>query len=104
MKTYYVYIMTNKENGTIYVGVTNNLARRTYEHKNKITKGFTSKYSLDKLVYFEETSDVESAIAREKQIKAWRRHWKLELVNKSNPDWEDLSEELDLLDSESSSE
>jgi putative endonuclease len=96
--------MTNQENGTIYVGVTNSLARRVYEHKKKLVKGFTSKYDLDKLVYFEETSDVESAIAREKQIKAWRRHWKLELVNKSNPNWEDLSDEPELLDSESSSE
>ena len=104
MKTYYVYIITNQENGTIYAGVTNNLARRFYEHKNKLLPGFTNKYGLNKLVYFEETSSVESAINREKRLKSWRRYWKLVLINKLNPNWEDISDKLNLLDSESSSE
>jgi putative endonuclease len=77
----------------MYVGVTNNLERRMYEHKNKLINGFTKKYNINKLVYFEETSDVNSAITREKEIKKWRREKKDNLVLSSNPEWNDLSEE-----------
>ncbi len=90
MKSYYVYILASDRNGTLYVGVTGNLTKRIWEHKNKLADGFTKKYGVDQLVYFEETSDVESAIAREKQLKNWQRKWKLELIEKDNPQWEDL--------------
>jgi len=90
-KTYYVYLLTNWNDEVMYVGVTNDLARRGYEHKTRLMKGFTEKYNLSKLVYFEETSDVTAAIVREKEIKKWRREKKNALVNKSNPDWRDLS-------------
>jgi len=91
MKNYYVYILTNKNNKVLYVGMTNNLRRRMYEHKNKLLKGFTSKYNLNKLVFFEETTDVSIAIAREKQLKGWLRNKKIELIQKKNPLWNDLS-------------
>ena len=87
---YYIYILTNRS-GTLYVGVTNDLERRIYEHKNKLLPGFTSKYNVTRLAHFEETSDVESAIAREKQIKGWRREKKVALIESSNPQWRDLS-------------
>ncbi len=90
-RTYYVYLLTNWNNKVMYVGVTNNLKRRIYEHKNKLIKGFTEKYNLNKLVFFEETQDVTSAIAREKEIKKWRREKKNQLVNRMNPNWKDLS-------------
>lgn len=83
--------MTNWNNNVIYVGVTSDLERRVYEHKNKLIKGFTEKYNINKLVYFEETEDVNSAIAREKEIKKWRREKKNRLVEKLNIRWEDLS-------------
>ena len=86
--------MASKRNGTLYIGVTNNLIRRVYEHKNNLIKGFTSKYGVHRLVYFESTSEVESAILREKQLKKWKREWKLELIEKINPEWKDLYEEL----------
>ena len=89
--SYYVYFLTNWNNRVLYVGVTNDLARRVYEHKNKLVKGFTEKYNLNKLVYFEETADVVSAIAREKEIKKWRREKKDALVIGVNPEWKDLS-------------
>ena len=89
---YFVYILSNKYNTVIYTGVTNNLERRLYEHKNKINRGFTSKYNIDKLVYFENTGDVESAIQREKQIKGMSRRKKNLLINSVNPQWNDLSE------------
>jgi len=92
MKQSYVYIMTNKSK-TLYVGVTNNLQRRVYEHQNKIIQGFTSKYNITKVVYFEVFNDIESAITREKQIKGWLRKKKIELIESMNPDWNDLSEE-----------
>ena len=92
-KIYYVYIMTNKNNNVLYTGVTNDLERRVYEHKNNMIKGFTYKYNINKLVYFEETSDVESAIVREKQIKSGSRKNKIELVNSINDKWNDLSED-----------
>ena len=91
MKRYFVYVLTNKSNKVLYIGVTNNLNRRIYEHKNKLVKGFTEKYNLNKLIYFEETIDVHSAISREKQLKNWHREWKINLINDSNPSWSDLS-------------
>ena len=92
MKQFYVYIMTNKSK-TLYVGVTNNLQRRVYEHKNKMIQGFTSKYNITKVVYFEFFYDIESAIKREKQIKGWLRKKKIDLIESMNPEWNDLSEE-----------
>ena len=91
-KSYYVYIVTNKRNGTLYTGITNNLKRRVYEHKNKLVEGFTKKYGLVILVHFEVTNDVYSAISREKQIKGWIRKKKLALIEETNPYWKDLSE------------
>lgn len=85
--------MTNKSK-TLYTGVTNDLQRRVYEHKNKIIKGFTSKYNIIKLVYYERTESIESAIAREKQIKGWVRRKKIDLIESMNPEWNDLSELL----------
>ena len=93
MKNYYIYILTNKNNTTLYTGVTNNLERRLQEHKTKIIKGFTSKYNLDKLVYYENCNNVEEAIAREKQIKGYRREKKNELIKIINENWIDLSED-----------
>ena len=89
-KNYYVYLLTNWNNKVIYVGVTNDLNRRIYEHKNKLISGFTKKYNLNKLVYFEETCDINAAINREKEIKKWRREKKDILVNQINPNWQDL--------------
>ena len=89
--TYYVYLLTNWNNKVLYTGVTNNLQRRLYEHKSKLIKGFTEKYNLNKLVYFEETNDIKAAIEREKQLKGWRREKKNGLVNSTNPMWKDLS-------------
>ena len=90
---YYVYIMTNKYNSVVYTGVTNNLERRVYQHKNKLLEGFTKKYNADRLVYFEMTEDVKSAIEREKQIKGWTREKKNSLIEAVNPIWADLSNE-----------
>ncbi len=91
-KRFYVYLLANWNNKVMYVGVTNDLQRRLYEHKNKLVKGFTEKYKVDKLVYFEETGDVTSALAREKEIKKWRREKKNNLVLSLNPEWKDLSQ------------
>ena len=91
-KRYYVYLLTNWNNKVTYVGVTNDLQRRVFEHKNKLVKGFTEKYKVDKLVYFEETNDVNSALSREKEIKKWRREKKNDLVRRVNPNWNDLSD------------
>lgn len=93
---YYVYLLTNKSNTVLYTGVTNNLERRLYEHKNNLADGFTKKYNVHKLVYFEFTPDVRSAIEREKQIKGWTRARKNALVEKENPDWADLSLKLEI--------
>ena len=93
MNNYYVYIITNIVNRVLYIGVTNDLQRRLYEHKNGLIDGFTKKYNVHKLVYFEETSDVMSAIAREKQLKGWTREKKKELIQKTNPEWKDLTTE-----------
>ena len=88
----YVYFMSNNYNNVLYIGVTNNLTRRVAEHKAKINKGFTYKYNCDKLVYFEKFDLIVEAIAREKQLKNWKREWKNELVVKQNVSWEDLSD------------
>ncbi len=90
MKSYYVYILANKRNGTLYVGVTNDLLKRIEQHKNGVVEGFTKKYGIKNLVFFEETTDVNSAISREKQIKKWRRDWKIKLIEEKNPKWKDL--------------
>jgi putative endonuclease len=95
-KQYFVYILTNWNNKVIYTGVTNDLKRRMNEHKNRQIDGFTKKYNLHKLVYFEESSDIRSAIGREKEIKKWRREKKNELVESFNPLWKDLGEDFDL--------
>ena len=87
---YYVYILTNESKTTIYVGVTNDLERRVYEHKNKLIKGFTSKYKVDKLIYYEQTTDIYAAISREKQIKSWNRERKEKLINNKNPEWKEI--------------
>ncbi len=90
----YVYITTNKPKGVLYIGVTNNLARRAHEHKNYSVKGFSSKYNATKLVYVEEHFAPQEAIEREKQLKKWRRVWKIELIESINPDWNDLYETI----------
>jgi len=91
----YIYIMTNKKYGTLYIGVTSNLIKRVYEHKNSFIDSFTSKYNLKKLVYYEVFDDINEAIKREKQLKKWKRVWKIELIDKFNPTWKDLY--LDLI-------
>ena len=94
--TYYIYILTSHNNKVMYIGMTNNLERRIYEHKHKLIDGFTKQYNVEKLVYFEVINDVNAAIHREKEIKKWRREKKNNLVVKQNPDWSDLSDEWDL--------
>ncbi len=93
-KNYYIYILANKKNGTIYTGVTNNLEQRTHQHKNNLNKGFTNKYKVKKSVYYEICEDIVRAIDREKQIKSWKRKWKLDLIEKDNPHWNDLHEDF----------
>jgi putative endonuclease len=91
MKTYFVYILGSQKNGTLYIGVTSDLPRRIYEHQNKITKGFTSKYNVVYLVHVEQFDDICNAIAREKLLKQWNRQWKIDLIESKNPMWDDLS-------------
>ena len=91
MKNYYVYIMSSKT-GTLYVGVTNDIKKRVYQHKNHLIPGFTNKYNIDRLLYVETVSDPISAISREKQIKKWRREKKIAIIDSMNPDWKDLSD------------
>lgn len=93
-KSFYVYCMTNPHHTVIYTGVTNDLRRRVEEHKGKLVPGFTARYNVVKLVYFEELTDAYSAITREKQIKAGSRQKKIDLINSINPDWKDLAEQL----------
>ena len=93
-KLYFVYILASKRNGTLYIGMTNNLLKRVDQHKQNMVEGFTKKYSVHQLVYFEQYRDVYAAIGREKQLKKWNRQWKLELIEKENPQWRDLFEEL----------
>ena len=88
---FYTYILTNKNHTVLYIGVTNDLKRRLKQHKQKSNKGFTGKYNVEKLVYFESSPYVENAIKREKQLKKWNRTWKENLINEMNPDWNDLS-------------
>jgi len=93
-REYYVYILTNKSNQVLYIGVTNNLQRRIYEHQRGLVKGFSKRYNLKKLVYYEVTPSIKEAIAREKQLKNWHRQWKINLITQSNPCWKDLSVEF----------
>ena len=90
MKSYFVYILASQRNGTLYIGVTNDLVKRVYQHKNDLANGFTKKYNIHSLVYFKQYNDIESAIIREKQLKKWNRRWKLELIERENPKWKDL--------------
>jgi putative endonuclease len=93
-KIYCVYIMASKKNGTLYIGITSNPQKRIYEHKNDLTEGFTKKYQVHLLVYFEIFNDPYTAISREKQLKKWNRKWKLNLIEKENPLWKDLYDRL----------
>ena len=90
----YVYIIASKRNGTIYIGVTNNLIKRVYEHKNNLVGGFTKKYQVHNLVYYEVYERIIDTIAREKQLKKWKRRWKINLIEKNNPEWKDLYEKI----------
>lgn len=94
MEQSYVYILASQKNGTLYTGVTSDLIRRIWEHKNNIVKGFSQRYDVHCLVYYEIHTDIEQAILREKQIKSWKRKWKLELIEKENPNWDDLYEKI----------
>ena len=94
MKMFYVYILCNKRNGTLYTGVTSNIVKRVYEHKHNLVEGFTKKYNVHRLVWYEQLESVNSAISREKQLKRWKRAWKLELIEKYNPKWNDLYESI----------
>ena len=94
MNQYYLYILASIKNGTLYVGVTNNLLKRVFEHKNDSVDGFSKKYKVHKLVYYEEINNVKVAIQREKQIKKWKRQWKINLIEKNNPEWKDLYYDL----------
>lgn len=94
MKDYYVYILTSRKNTVLYTGITNDLVKRVYEHKQNLIPGFTKKYNVHKLVYYEQYNDVYKAITREKRIKEWKRQWKIELIEKSNPNWKDLYNDL----------
>lgn len=89
-KEFYVYILASKKNGTIYIGMSSNLIQRIYQHKNKLADGFTGKYNVDKLVYYEKHDSAESAIKKEKRLKEWQRKWKIDLIESFNPDWSDL--------------
>ncbi len=93
-KRYFVYLLASRKHGTLYIGVTSNLIRRVYEHRTKAAPGFTEKYDVTKLVYFEIFEDPLSAIEREKELKKWRRDWKIRLIEETNPDWADLYEGL----------
>ena len=94
MNNYYVYILASKQNGTLYIGVTGDLKKRLSEHKEGKFDGFTKKYGVHQLVHYEQTSDIMAAIEREKLLKTWRRKWKLELIERDNPEWRDLFEKL----------
>jgi putative endonuclease len=89
-RSYYVYILASRIGGTLYIGVTNDLVRRGYEHRESLVQGFTKKYEVHRLVYFEQHSDIEAAIRREKRLKKWNRAWKIQLIEESNPNWGDL--------------
>ena len=91
---YFVYILASQRNGTLYVGVTNDLVRRIYEHREKLIEGFTSQYNVTRLVWFDQTASIEEAIAHEKRLKRWQREWKIALIEKTNPNWDDLYESI----------
>ena len=95
-KYYWVYIMASAPNGTLYIGVTNNIARRAYEHKSHLIHGFTKMYNVDKLVYFERFTDIKLVIEHEKRLKRYNRNWKKDLIEKTNPDWRDLYNDLNM--------
>jgi len=94
MSQYFVYILASKRKGTLYIGVTNNLIKRVYDHKQNIVEGFTKQYNVHNLVYFEIHEDVNEAILREKQMKKWNRQWKINLIENNNPEWNDLYNEI----------
>lgn len=94
MRSYWVYILASKRNGTLYIGVTNDLIRRVYEHRHGIVDGFTKKYGVHRLVHYEEAGDIDVAIWREKCLKKWNRRWKLRLIESTNPEWRDLSKDF----------
>ena len=94
MKQYYVYILASKKNGTLYIGVTNDLVRRIYEHKHGLIDGFTKRHSVKMLVYYEIANDITEAIKREKAMKKWYRKWKIDLIEKTNPEWRDLYNDI----------
>jgi putative endonuclease len=94
MKQYFVYILASKKNGVLYIGMTSNIKKRIWEHKNNAVEGFTKKYFVHKLVFVEQTTDVNSALLREKQLKKWKREWKINLIEKNNPYWKDLYETM----------
>ena len=102
-KAGFVYIMSNQKNGTLYIGVTSDLIRRVYQHKNNLVEGFTQKYALHNLVYYESFYSIMDAIAREKQLKNWRREWKVNQIKSMNPDWHDLYDGICGVDPETSS-
>jgi putative endonuclease len=93
-RSYWVYIVASKMGGTLYIGVTNDLVRRVYEHRTGLADGFTKKYQVHRLVYFEQYDDIESAIIREKRLKKWNRAWKIQLIEKDNPQWDDLYSQI----------
>ena len=95
-KQFYVYMLASKRNGTLYIGVSSNIVQRIWQHKNKMLEGFTKRYNVDRLVYYETHSNAESAITREKQMKKWRRDWKIRLIERENPDWKDLYDDIRL--------
>ena len=94
MKQYYVYILSSRKNGTLYIGVTDDLIKRVYEHKQNLIEGYTNKYNVHTLVYYEAHDDIQEAIIREKQIKKWNRKWKLRLIEEMNLEWRDLYDEI----------
>lgn len=94
MKHFYVYILASKKNGTLYIGVTSDLIKRVFEHKQGQVEGFTKKYNVNRLVYYEKVDNTEEAIKRERRLKKWKRNWKIELIEKENPEWNDLYYEL----------
>ena len=94
MNSYYVYILASRKNGTLYIGVTNDLVRRAYDHKSDVIQGFTEKYGVHNLVYYESYTDVRDALTREKRLKKWKRQWKINLIETKNPDWIDLYEQI----------
>jgi putative endonuclease len=93
-KNFFVYMLASQKNGTLYIGVTSDLPKRVWEHKNKVVEGFTEKYDVDKLLWFEQHDNAESAITREKQMKEWKRDWKIKRIAEMNPDWNDLYDDI----------